>query len=191
MIALRCLTILALAVLLPASLPAEPDKPQPEDRPVAATPEEAWTQFQKAVESKDRERIWSLLSKDSREMLEKEIGSEMKGLEGKEAEEMAEEFGITVEEYSKMSEKDLILTRILVSAARDKNTLLKMKMQDIKVDGDKAEGRRDESGDGKDLRPAYFLKEDGEWKLDAKREMERKEEPPPDDAPQEPEEEKK
>jgi len=176
---------LAFALLFPAVLQAEPDKSPPEDKPVAKTPEDAWTQFQKAIEKKERERIWSLVSRASRELLEKEIGAKMKALEGTALAEMAEEIGLTPEEFAKLSEKDLVITRILSAAAKDKNSLLKMKLQNVKVDGDKAEGERDETGEGKkeDMGPAYFLKEDGEWKLDLKRELEEKESEPTDEEP--------
>ncbi|MEK7468246.1 MAG: hypothetical protein AAB074_12605 [Planctomycetota bacterium] len=172
----------ALAFLAPAGVMAEPEKP-PADKEVAETPGNAWTQFQKAVEAKDRERIWALLSKDSRALLETELGAKLKSAEGDSRKQLAEEIGVTVEEFAKMSEKDLVLAMVIASATKDKDSILKMKVTDIKIDGDKAEGKRDEKGEGKeeDMGPAYFLKEDGEWKLDMKREMEENESEEPDE----------
>jgi hypothetical protein len=178
-----------LILASPGMLRADPEKPPAEEKSVAKTPEEAWSQFQKAIGGKDKDRIWSLLSKDSRESLEKEIGGKLKSAEGTERAEMAKELGVTEEAFAKMSEKELVLAMILQAASASENDLVKLKVKDIKVDGDKAEGNRDVSADEKteETTKAYFLKEDGEWKIDIKREMEEarkdseKEEPPPPD----------
>ncbi len=163
----------ALAFAVPGTLSAEPDKPAPEEKETAKSPDEAWTQFQKAIAKPDKERIWALLGKESRTVLEQEIGAVMKAAEGEHKEEIAEEIGVTVEEFEKMTSKDLVIAMLLSAAKKDQNDIQKMKVTEVKIDGDKASAMRDESGDGnkEDAKKAFFIKEDGEWKLDVKREM--------------------
>lgn len=163
----------ALAFAVPRTLRADPEKPAPEEKETAKTPEEAWTQFQKAIAKPDKERIWALLGKESRAVLEKEIGAVMKAAEGEQKAEIAEEIGVTEEEFEKMTDKDLVIAMVLSAAKKDQNDIQNMKVTDIKIDGDKASAMRDESGKGikEDARKAFFIKEDGEWKLDVKREM--------------------
>jgi hypothetical protein len=178
---------LALAFVLSLPVCAEDagEKKEPE---TAKTPEDAWSQFQQAIGRKDKDRIWALLSKASREALEKELGARLKLTDPRERKEMAEELGITVEEYDKLTERELVLVMVLKSAEDPANDLLKVKVKDIKIDGDAAAGKRQASADEKDeeTTDAFFLKEDGEWKLDIKRELEAQKEeaaPPPDEPP--------
>lgn len=163
----------AFALAVPRVVLADPEKPAPEEKETAKTPEEAWTQFQKAITKPDKERLWALLGKDSRKVLEDEIGSMMKAAGGEHKDEIAKELGVTVEEFDKMSEKDLAVAMLVASAKKEENDIQKMKVFEIKVDGDKAAGLRDEKGEGNkdEAKKAFFIKEDGEWKLDIKREM--------------------
>lgn len=165
--------VAALALAVPAALSADEEKPKPEEKETAKTPEEAWTQFQKAIGKGDKERLWALLGKESRKVLEDEIGAMMKAADGEHKAEIAKELGVSEEEFDKMSEKDLAVAMLLSMAKKEDNDIQKMKVSDVKVDGDKASGLRDEKGDGNkdEAKKAFFIKEDGEWKLDLKREM--------------------
>jgi hypothetical protein len=162
-----------LVVLLFASLAAGDPDPKPEGerrRPVADTPDAAWTQFKAAAKRKDKERFWELLSRASQEMLEK-MGDAMKKQENPEHDDLLEALGVSEEELEKMSAREVAVGMLL---SRDREEQLadleRMTLKDVKVDGDRATGTRVD-GDGKEEK-AYFVKEGGEWKVDPAKEIE-------------------
>jgi len=165
------------------------------EKETAKTPEEAFTQLKKAVEKKDGERFWALLSKDSQKILE-QMGEGLKTLEGESRDEAAKELGIKPEDMAQMSAKDLTLAKLFSdSNAEERAEIQEMEIKDIAIDEDKAEGTRVQ--EGKDVKErAFFIKEDGEWKLDVARELkagsdEDPPEPPPVEPPKEPGDDKK
>ncbi|NUN47584.1 MAG: hypothetical protein HUU15_01975 [Candidatus Brocadiae bacterium] len=166
---LRLTPALFLSFLLAVVLTAEEAPPER-----AATPEEAWTQFKAAVLRADRVRTWSLLSAESRKEVEK-LGEAMSHLEGDERAERAEELGLSLDAYGRMSAKDLILAQLMASTRKDGGKELEsIRIRDVAIDGDRAEGVRVEE---ESERPAWFVKEEGEWKLDLARELSEDEEP--------------
>ena len=88
--------------------------------------------------------------------------------------EMAEKLGITLDELAKLSPKDLMLGVLFAEDnAENIEEIQKSELSDVKEDGDKAAATRIEKKGEKDEKKerAFFIKEDGEWKLDLAREM--------------------
>lgn len=166
------LAVLTAAVVFAVSPLRAEDEPKPE-KAVAKTPQEAFDQFKVAVKAKDKERFWTLLSKDSQKQVE-EMAAMMSEASEEEKADMAEKLGITLDELAKLSPKDLMLG-VLFSEDNAENIeeIQKSELADVKEDGDKAAGTRVEKKGEKDERKenAFFIKEDGEWKLDLAREM--------------------
>jgi hypothetical protein len=175
----RLLAVFALA----CAAFADPDKPAPEKQ-VAKTPEEAAKQFETALKQKDKARTWELMSADSRKILEEQVGDKMKSAEGEERTELAEELGVSEEDYAKLSSRDLVISMLFARyTAQNAKQEMKLAITDVKVDGDKAEAKT--TFGQEEPSTSHFVKEDGEWKFDVKRDMDDagRKPPPPDQPP--------
>lgn len=171
----RLLASFALSLAATAAF-AEDDKAPKK----AETPEAAFDAFKEAIRSKDAERFWTILSAASRKVLE-EMGEQLKEEDESELAAIAKEAGVTLEDFLKLSAREVI-TKLVFAKENDENgkKIEEMKLSDVKVDGDAATATRME---GEAKKNAFFIREDGEWKIDVARELleEKKEsEPPPD-----------
>lgn len=178
----------AFALLAPLAAFAEPEPPKPAEKEVARTPEDAAKQFEAALKSKNRARAWELIGSESRKILEEKIGQTMKDAEGEERKEMAEELGVTEADYSSMSAKDLVLATIFAKfSAQNSKKEVSLTIKDVTIDGAKAEAKT-AFGD-EEPTTSHFIKEDGEWKFDVKRDMDESgKAPPPDPEDEDPDE---
>ncbi|MBI2920672.1 MAG: hypothetical protein HYY18_06260 [Planctomycetes bacterium] len=165
--------VLTVMVVLASAPPLRAEDEPKEEKAVAKTPQEAFDQFKVAVKKKDKERFWTLLSKDSQKQVE-EMAAMMSEASEDEKSDMAEKLGITLDELAKLSPKDLMLAVLFAADnAENLDEIEKSELADVKEDGDKAAGTRIENkGDKEEKKErAFFVKEDGEWKLDLAREM--------------------
>ncbi|MCE9584989.1 MAG: hypothetical protein K8T20_21060 [Planctomycetes bacterium] len=178
----------AFALLAPVAGFAEPEPPAPAKKEVAATPEDAAKQFEAALKGKNRARAWELIGSESRKVLEEKIGEAMKAAEGEERTELAEELGVSEADYATMSAKDLVLATLFAKfSAQNSKKEMSLTIKDVKVEGGKAEAKT-AFGD-EEPTTSHFIKEDGEWKFDVKRDMDESGKAPPPDAPPDPDNE--
>jgi hypothetical protein len=158
---------LGCLVLVAAAAFAEEAKPEEG----AATPQECFDRFKKAVADRDGAGFWTLLSKGSREVFE-ELGRELLKSEGEDREELATRLGVTTDELAEMTPRDVVVGALLAESNKESLADLDaMKLKDVKVEGDRATAERTEKDEKSEK--AYFVREEGGWRLDLARELNR------------------
>jgi hypothetical protein len=141
----------------------------------AATPEEAFKGFKAAIQAKDADKTWALLSAESRKVMEAQVDAMKEGLKKldsatEEQRKMASDmyvkmFGMKLEELKKLDGKGMLSISFKMFEGKEENPFKDVgaaTLEKVKVEGDKAKGKVKTPTKTEDIE---FVKEDGSWKV--------------------------